>query len=125
VELPTQWGDFFQHQGVLPREYSDRRKFPRLYLREKALMRRGERLGTVLTADISQDGLSLLHSEQLFPGDHVNLWRSCGAELNLVVVRCMRIARHCYECGLQSHTDQDKLACAELVREILRTAPCV
>lgn len=122
VALPSGWDRFFDERGLVRAEYSDRRRFPRVMIREQALLQVGKVLNGIYTSDVSHGGISFLHCEQLYPGDEVRIWRRCGAELKLVVARCLRHGPHCYECGAEAASDDARENCSRLVREMMATS---
>ena len=74
--------DFFDKSGPLPPVLDDARRFPRFYYRscaEVIIHPFCGRPGTaavrcfVLTRDLSRNGLSLLHNQQLFPAQRLEL----------------------------------------------------
>jgi hypothetical protein len=70
--------EFFEKTGLLPMQYDDVRRFPRYYFRfcftAHIYPPRGEGEPTshlILSRDLSRSGVSLVHTEQLFPGQRL------------------------------------------------------
>lgn len=99
VELPADWGDFFQHSGMTPIEYDDRRTYARMHLRGKAVYRHGGSYFAVYTRDVSRSGVAFFYMEQLFPGERGRIWLANGLSHDVEVARCRRRSKTCYECG--------------------------
>ena len=53
----------------------------------------------MLTRDISRGGLNLLHKQQLFPGQKIDLVLSDGQERRVEVIWCRRLGVGCYSAG--------------------------
>jgi hypothetical protein len=90
--------EFFELTGPLPTAWDDHRRFPRFYFRSCAEMiihpLRGERnpdapVSFVLTRDLSRGGMSLVHTQQLFPTQRLEIILN-GQAKNLEVVWCRR-----------------------------------
>lgn len=106
VELPEEWGDFLQESGEIP-SHDERRKFIRYYFRRKAVLSvlptlpavaRSATDQIVYLRDLSQQGLSFFHHEQLFPEENCRL-RIPERELTARVVRCLRYGGKCWLIG--------------------------
>ena len=117
LELPDSWDDFFEKSGLVPCSPQDRRRFPRRYFRERAVMRLEQSLPQfprersgfgVYTKDLSRRGLSFLHHQQIFPEEKLELWTSLG-KLRLTAVRCRKINDLCYEIGTTIHDEDTDL----------------
>ena len=119
IDLPPGFDGFFEQTGHRRAEFSDRRQFRRVLLREQALLQIQKQLSVIYTSDLSRGGICFLHSEQLFPGDRIRIWRSSGADLHLVVARCLRHGPRCYECGAEAACENSRATCAQLVRELI------
>jgi hypothetical protein len=100
--------DFFDRTGPLPTNFDDVRRFARFYFRSCAeavihpLVKRSgfepaQRF--VLTCDLSRTGLRLLHNEQLFPGQRVDVMLNGQPARAMEVVWCKRIAPKRYAVG--------------------------
>ena len=104
--------DFFGKSGMLPVIPNDARRFPRVYFRtcaEATVYPVGEaekgKHCFQLTSDLSRDGIGLIHSRPLVPGQKLELLLS-GESLddqqirNAEVVRCRRMkdGRHVIGC---------------------------
>lgn len=107
VELPSEWGDYFLAQGTLHSIADDHRRFVRHILRVRAILETASSLPAiprphaysgVYTRDISREGVSFLHTEQLFPGERGLLWLSTR-KLAVTVMRCVRHNPRCYVVG--------------------------
>ena len=100
--------DFWDRTGPLPTGPSDVRRFPRFYFRScaEALV---HSLGAknnetpvhhfVVTSDLSRGGLSLLHKDQLFPGQRLDIILNGEAPRRMEVVWCRRIGMARYAIG--------------------------
>ena len=102
VRLPAEIQEsFFAQEGMTPTHFDERRRFPRFYFRDKAIIERdGQQFG-VYTADLSRVGILLLHSQQLLPCEAIRLLLPSGKVMDLTVRRCRRQGKLCYECGCQ------------------------
>lgn len=104
----------------------ERRQTPRASLHRRGAIQvsqplpaitRAEALSGILVRDVSRRGLRFLYDEQLFPGEQVKIWLP-DTELQGEVIRCRRLASHCYEIGVRL---VDALASAQ-VRHLLSAA---
>jgi PilZ domain-containing protein len=97
--------DFFDKSGMLPVVPGDVRRFPRFYFRSCAEatihpLGKGEPSRVfVLTRDLSRNGLSILHSRQLFPGQRLDLVLNGEQPRPVEVVRCKRVTDGSYVIG--------------------------
>ena len=98
--------DFFGKTGMLPVIANDSRRFPRFYFRTcaEATIYPVGNVGEpehcfVLTRDISRNGVGLLHAQQLFPGQRLDLILNGEPPRATEVVRCRRLEDGCYEVG--------------------------
>ncbi len=104
--------EFNVQHGPSPAEASaDDRQFPRspfqtclqaVVFRPPGEMADGEDSGAscqLLTRDISRSGLSLLHKQQLFPGQKIDVVLTDGQERRLEVIWCRRLGIGCYSAG--------------------------
>lgn len=107
VELPDEWHDYFSAQGPQRGVANDSRRFVRHNFRSHALLEVGPSLPAirrppaffgVYTRDISREGLSFLHTAQLYPGERCQLWLTTR-RVSLLVVRCFRTRDRCYVIG--------------------------
>jgi PilZ domain-containing protein len=104
--------DFFAKAGPLPTAWDEARRFPRFYYRAKAKatvhpFRGGPQPPvecTVLTRDVSRGGLNLIHTEQLYPGQRIDLLLLDGVERSVEVCWCRRLANRCYSVGCRFKT---------------------
>ena len=53
----------------------------------------------VLTRDISRGGMSILHKQQLFPGQKIDVVLNDGQQRRLEVIWCRRLGVGCYSAG--------------------------
>jgi hypothetical protein len=100
--------DFFERQGPLPTALNEVRRFPRFYFRSCAqatIYALGGRKTPepaqcfVLTCDLSRSGLSLLHKQQVFPGQRINIILNGQPPRPLEVIWCRRLAPGRYAVG--------------------------
>ena len=107
VQIPSEWGDFFARQGMLPSIEGDRRRFARKHMPGTAVLEitttipsidRQQLVHAVYTRDISRGGVSFLHVAQLYPGEAGRLWLPDRRWL-FEVVRCRRVNSQCYVVG--------------------------
>jgi hypothetical protein len=90
----------------MPTVFHDQRRFPRFYFRSCAdatiypLAPGAEALKcVVVTRDVSRGGMGLLHTEQLFPGQRIELVLNGSVVKTLEVVWCRRLADRSYSVG--------------------------
>jgi len=107
--------DFFDRTGPIPASYDDVRRFPRFYFRscaEAVIHPLAKRPGAtpaekfVLTCDISRTGLRLLHNEQLFPGQRLDVVLNGQPAKQTEVVWCKRLAPGRYAVGCRFSSDE-------------------
>jgi hypothetical protein len=99
--------EFFAKTGPLPTAWEEARRHPRFYYRARAAATvhpfRGAQQPpiecTVLTRDLSRGGLNLLHTEQLYPGQRIDLVLLDGVPRTVEVCWCRRLANRCYSVG--------------------------
>lgn len=110
IELPASWGNFFVETGMLPTTAQERRRFPRHRFRTPAAMKivqglpnlhRPDAWYKVYAKDVSRGGLSFLHSEQMFPGERVQLAMANGHQYIAEIRRSRRIGKKCYVIGVR------------------------
>jgi hypothetical protein len=101
VQLPVEWHDFFERNGKIPSDFEDRRKFPRFYVRKKAIIKLAGKIDCIYVKDISRNSIAFLHYQQVFPRQRPMLLLSNGMQRQAVVVRCRRIQENCFECAAQ------------------------
>ena len=117
IELPSQWGDFFESSGMLPAGPRDQRRYPRANLRVRAALQYRQTALTlprspgwhqVYLKDISRGGVGFVHSEQLYPlermhmvlpGEKTAKVLRHRIECIVEVMRCMRVQERCYVVG--------------------------
>lgn len=99
--------DFFAKAGPMPTAWDEARRFPRFYYRARvqAVVHpfRGAPLPPVecclLTRDLSRGGMNLIHTEQLYPGQRIDLVLLDGVRRTVEVCWCRRLAHRCYSVG--------------------------
>ena len=105
VELPENWQDFHERKGAMPFAQDERRRFARMYFRHPVILEtlptlpaipRRHEFFSALSKDISREGISLLHTQQLFPCEEITIWTPVG-KLSGSVVRCTRHNDNCFE----------------------------
>jgi len=91
--------EFFELTGPLPTIWNDNRRFPRFYFRSCAeaiiYPLRGDQNPTpaqcfLLTRDLSRAGIGLVHCQQLFPGQRVDVLLNGEAPRQVEVIWCRR-----------------------------------
>ncbi len=107
VEIPEKWGNFLEGRGPLPAIPNDRRRFVRHQFRGKAVLEvrqslpsieREHQYEVVYMRDLSRQGISFVHSGQLFPTETCRLWLP-ERKITLQIVRCQRVQERCYVVG--------------------------
>jgi len=100
--------EFFELTGPLPTAWNDHRRFPRFYYRScaEAIIHplRSSKNATrcpcfLLTRDLSRGGLSIIHTEQLFPGQRLEVILNGEAPRLVEVVWCRRSSHNRYAVG--------------------------
>ena len=100
--------EFFELTGPLPTAWDDHRRFPRFYYRSCAeaiihplrISKNATRCQCfLLTRDLSRGGLSLIHTEQLFPGQKLEVILNSEAPRLVEVVWCRRWSNNRYAVG--------------------------
>ena len=114
IVLPDSWQDFFSEKGPLPTVSHERRQFARFRLRTVAAMRnlndlpnliRSKEWHKVFAKDVSRTGFSFLHSDQLFPGESIELVIDDSHRYLGRVRRCRKVSEKCYVVGMQFRAD--------------------
>ena len=111
IELsPAERLTYFRADPNMPPPNADeRRRFPRLQLRQKAVMdlrqtlppiEREPAFHCVYVRDISRTGIGFLHADELFPGEKCQLWLP-QKQLQVNIVLCRRQGPRCYVIGGQ------------------------
>lgn len=99
--------DFFAKSGPLPTAYDEDRRFPRFYYRAR-VQAAIHPLGaagqppvqcSLLARDLSRGGMNLIHSEQVYPGQRIDLVLTDGSGRSVEVMWCRRAAHRCYSIG--------------------------
>jgi hypothetical protein len=99
--------EFFNKSGPLPTAFDEDRRYPRFYYRARlqaAIYPPGganqpPAQCSVLTRDLSRGGMNLIHSEQVFPGQRIEIVLTDGSPRSVEVMWCRRIAHRCYSIG--------------------------
>lgn len=99
--------DFFTKSGPMPAVFDDVRRFPRFYFRSVAqatihpFCGRGSQpqQSLVLTCDLSRGGVRLLHQDQLFPGQKIELLFNNQLHHAAEVSWCRRMAERKFIIG--------------------------
>jgi hypothetical protein len=99
--------DFFAKAGPMPTAWDEARRHPRFYYRARAKATvypfRGAQEPptdcTVLTRDLSRGGINLVHTEQVYPGQRIDLVLVDGVLRTVEVCWCRRLAQRCYSVG--------------------------
>src|SRR5437660_483882 len=100
--------EFFELTGPLPTAWDEHRRFPRFYYRSCAeaivyplrSVKNAERCQCfLLTRDLSRGGLSIVHTEQLFPGQKLDVILNGEASRSVEVVWCRRWSHNRYAVG--------------------------
>jgi PilZ domain len=109
IALPGDWESVQARRGAQKPRVDERRRFVRFWFPCPCLLELKQTLHTVprehtyfraWARDVSRGGVSVLHSEQLYPEEHVRLWLT-SSRLQCVVRRCKRHNASCYEIGLE------------------------
>ena len=94
--------------GPLPTKWDEARRFPRFYYQAMVEAtihplndNRGQPLVrcSMLTRDLSRGGLNLLHTEQLYPGQKIDVVLCESAPRSVEVIWCRRLADRRYTVG--------------------------
>ena len=97
----------FARRGAQDATFDERRQFARFAFLSKTLLEvatsfkcveRPREHFTIVTTDVSRDGVAFLHVEQLYPGELVTVWfPTCKVACR--VTRCLKHNAKCYEIG--------------------------
>jgi hypothetical protein len=118
IEAPADWDEVQSRRGAQQTRLDERRRFVRFWFPTQCVLELSQSLPAVprptefhraWTRDIARGGVSLLHSEQLYPGEQVRLWLASG-RLECKVKRCRRHNPRCYEAGLEIQRIEGGLA---------------
>jgi PilZ domain len=99
--------DFYAKSGPLPTAFDEVRRFPRFYYRARVravihpLSNKQQTpvTCTLLARDLSRGGINLVHDQQLFPGQKIDVVLTNGTQRSVVVMWCRRISHGCYSLG--------------------------
>ena len=106
VELPPSWKDYVEKSGQVVPAAEQTRSFVRRYFCTSAALQcrqtlvglpRPEAWHRVYTKDMSRDGLSFFHSEQLFPRELIRIVLIDGTQRILEIIGCRRVQNCCFE----------------------------
>jgi hypothetical protein len=107
VEIPRSLHERLSRRGPRAACEQERRQFTRFPYLTKTLLEVATTINciprerdecTVLTTDVSRDGIAFLHVSQLFPGELIGVWFPTG-KLACRVMRCLKHAPRCFEIG--------------------------
>ena len=107
INLPPELQDALTQRGIVEPVRDDLRRFVRHRFATEAVMElshsppqvpRPQSRLRVLTKDVSRNGVSFLHSQQMFPGETLVLWLRTG-QFSCTVARCIRHNESCFEIG--------------------------
>jgi hypothetical protein len=113
LAVPSEWEDRLARRGVIDAIQDDRRKHIRHRFTRRAVLEydqtfssitRERTLAQIVTSNVSRNGISFLHSEQLFPGERISLWLPIGLR-TYVVQRCVEHSDNCFEVGASVSAD--------------------
>jgi len=94
--------------GPVGNEWDECRRHPRFYYRAKVegtihppnvATHEQPKTCQMMTRDISRGGMNLLHTDQLFPGQRIDVAIKDGCKRLVEVVWCRRLAHRCYSIG--------------------------
>jgi len=101
--------EFFELSGPMPTAWKENRRHPRFYYRacaEAIIHPLGKREGGpeatqcfLLTRDLSRGGVGLVHVQQLFPGQRIDVILNGEAPRQVEVVWCRRWTHNRYVAG--------------------------
>ncbi|HEX4070200.1 MAG TPA: PilZ domain-containing protein [Planctomycetaceae bacterium] len=107
VEIPRALQQRLARRGAQDATFDERRQFARFAFLSKTLLEvatsfkcveRPREHFTILTTDVSRDGVAFLHVQQLYPGELVTVWfPTCKVACR--VTRCLKHNAKCYEIG--------------------------
>jgi hypothetical protein len=107
IEVPRALQCRLTRRGTQVASYDERRHFGRVAFLSKTLLEvattfkcieRPPAHYTILTTDVSRDGVAFLHAEQLFPGELLKVWfPTC--KIACRVTRCLKHNAKCFEIG--------------------------
>ena len=105
--------------GPLPTSWDEARHFPRFFYRAEISATVYPQPGaasqepvrcTMLTRDLSRGGLNVLYTDQLFPGQQIDLVLTDGAPRRVEVTWCRRLAERRYSLGCRFIKPNDAAA---------------
>ena len=100
--------------GPLPTSFDDARRFPRFYYRARIEAtihppaddpQLTATRCAMLTRDLSRGGINLLHCDELFPGQKIEIVLN-GARRWVEVMWCRRLANRCFSAGCRFVTSE-------------------
>ena len=108
LRMPSSPDEYFATTGAAACALQDQRRFVRKHLRVTAAIQyrrslpsltRSPQWYKVLTRDLSRNGISFLHSEQVFPTEQLLLVLPDCKPRCIEIVRCRRMGDQCYQVG--------------------------
>lgn len=114
--------EFFDFSGPMPGAWDDHRRFPRFYFRScaeatiyplRSDRNAAARTCFILTRDLSRGGMSIIHTEQLFPGQRLDVILNCEAPRRMEVVWCRRWTHGRYSIGCRFISSGESGAAAD------------
>ncbi len=108
LKMPSSPEEYFSVSGAVPTMWQDQRRFVRKHLRVVAAIQyrrslpahpRSAQWHKVVTRDLSRNGVSFLHSEQIFPLEQLLLVLPDCKPRCIEVVRCRRLGDQCFQVG--------------------------
>jgi hypothetical protein len=99
ARLPVSVEDFLDKQGPMPVSPDSRRRYHRMYMRIRAVLRYHETFYAVYMSDISRSGIGFFSPVQLLPCAVIDIWLPDGRQLRLKTKNCVRLEETCYRCG--------------------------
>ena len=108
VQLPDTWVKGKDDGDAFVAVHRESRRFRRRqfcssaaleYRQSFPSMRRPSTWHRVYTVSLARNGLSFLHSEQLFPRERAGIILLDGGDRDIEIVRCRRIQDRCFEIG--------------------------
>ena len=108
LEIPESHAAILLREGFLPPYMGDLRRFPRRCMNVEATLQLGEGLPgfrrtqehhAVKVIDLSRGGIGFLHSDQLYPGEEVNVVLTNAKTVKVEIRWCRRLGPKCYQLG--------------------------
>lgn len=99
VQLPLSEADFLSGAAATGFAEYSRRSHRRTQARLRAAVQTSEKWYASYIRDVSSVGLGLVSPIQLFPKDRVDVWIPEEQPLELIIRRCRKLDRECFQCG--------------------------